>query len=308
MTMDAKVTSPFSPKHSVLNALAKSAVFQDFKQAFGDATGLPLTLHPLESWQVPHRGNRHESPFCALMAGQSRSCAHCLQVQQRLSESATIGPCTITCGAGMSESAVPVRLGEKVIGLIQTGQAFLAEPTLAQFDRTAKMISEWGVEVDVEQLKDAYYATPVMSPGRYASTVDLLAVFSQHLSIIAQQMQVQEETAEPPLITRAKQFILDHYTEDLGLAQVAKSVNMSMFYFCKLFKRMTGLNFTEYLAQVRIEKAKNLLLNPNLHVSEIAYEVGFQSLTHFNRVFKKLVGQAPTAYRDRLTVRQARAA
>jgi AraC-like DNA-binding protein len=71
---------------------------------------------------------------------------------------------------------------------------------------------------------------------------------------------------------------------------------MSTFYFCKMFKKVTGINFTDYLSRVRIEKAKNLLLNPNLRVSEIAFEVGFQSLTHFNRVFKKLLGQSPTEY------------
>jgi AraC-like DNA-binding protein len=67
-----------------------------------------------------------------------------------------------------------------------------------------------------------------------------------------------------------------------------------------MFKKATGLNFTEYLSRVRIEKAKNLLLNPNLRISEIAFEVGFQSLTHFNRVFKKIVGQSPTDYRRQL--------
>ena len=62
----------------------------------------------------------------------------------------------------------------------------------------------------------------------------------------------------------------------------------------------TGINFTEYVSRLRTEKAKNLLLNPNLRVSEIAYEVGFQSLTHFNRVFKKVVGESPTEYRGHL--------
>jgi len=81
---------------------------------------------------------------------------------------------------------------------------------------------------------------------------------------------------------------------------VSRAVNTSTFYFCKLFKKATGLNFTEYLSQLRIEKAKNLLLNPNLRVSEIAYETGFQSLTHFNRVFKRIAGQSPTTYRKRL--------
>ena len=49
-----------------------------------------------------------------------------------------------------------------------------------------------------------------------------------------------------------------------------------------------------------LSKAKNLLLNPNVRVGEIAYEVGFQSLTHFNRVFKRILGQSPTEYRSKL--------
>jgi AraC-like DNA-binding protein len=83
----------------------------------------------------------------------------------------------------------------------------------------------------------------------------------------------------------------------MSLGQVAKAMNTSTFYFCKLFKKVTGINFTDYVSRVRIEKAKNLLLNPNLRVSEIAYDVGFQSLTHFNRVFKRILGQSPTEYR-----------
>ena len=78
------------------------------------------------------------------------------------------------------------------------------------------------------------------------------------------------------------------------------AVNTSKFYFCKMFKKATGINFTDYLSRVRTERAKNLLLNPNLRVSEIAYEVGFQSLTHFNRVFKRILGRSPTDYREQL--------
>ncbi|MGZ5566768.1 MAG: helix-turn-helix domain-containing protein [Limisphaerales bacterium] len=77
-------------------------------------------------------------------------------------------------------------------------------------------------------------------------------------------------------------------------------MNTSTFHFCKMFKKATGLNFTDYVSRVRVEKAKNLLLNPNLRISEIAYEVGFQSLTHFNRVFKKITGQSPSHYRTQL--------
>jgi AraC-like DNA-binding protein len=67
-----------------------------------------------------------------------------------------------------------------------------------------------------------------------------------------------------------------------------------------LFKKRTGVTFTEYLTRVRIERVKELLVNPNLRISEIAFQAGFQSLTHFNRVFLKLTGQSPTEYRARL--------
>ena len=105
----------------------------------------------------------------------------------------------------------------------------------------------------------------------------------------------------PPIVAKAKRFIEEHHTEDLSLGQVAQAVHTSIFYFCKLFKKVTGINFTEYVSRTRAEKAKSLLLNPNLRVSEIAYEVGFQSLTHFNRVFKKIVGESPTEYRGHLS-------
>src|SRR6202051_2055623 len=67
---------------------------------------------------------------------------------------------------------------------------------------------------------------------------------------------------------------------------------------CSQFATATGLTFTDYLSRVRVEKAKTLLLNPHLRISEIAYDVGFQSLTHFNRVFREITGEAPTAFRD----------
>ncbi|HSU55662.1 MAG TPA: AraC family transcriptional regulator, partial [Candidatus Dormibacteraeota bacterium] len=114
------------------------------------------------------------------------------------------------------------------------------------------------------------------------------------------QVLVQNENAEPPVITRAREYIHEHQSENLRLGQVARAVNTSTFYFCKMFKKVTGINFTHYLSRVRIEKSKNLLLNPNLRVSEIAFEVGFQSLTHFNRVFKRILGQSPTEYRSQL--------
>jgi YesN/AraC family two-component response regulator len=200
----------------------------------------------------------------------------------------------------MCDTAIPVRLGDKPVGFLQTGQLFRKRPTEAQFERTARLVDEWGVPVSPEELREAYFGTRVVAPKQHNSIVKLLAIFAQHLSMVSNQIIVQQANAELPVITRAREYIRQNQAEDLSLGMVARAVNTSTFYFCKLFKRATGLNFTDYVSRVRIEKARNLLLNPNLRISEIAYEVGFQSLTHFNRVFKRISGESPTEYRAHL--------
>ncbi|HEX7518569.1 MAG TPA: AraC family transcriptional regulator [Chthoniobacterales bacterium] len=103
--------------------------------------------------------------------------------------------------------------------------------------------------------------------------------------------------AEPVDIWKARNFIHEHSDEELSLTQVAKAVNISGNHLSEKFKRMTGVNFVEYIARTRFEKARGLLRDPNLRVSEIAFAVGFQSLSQFNRVFKKFSGKSPTEYR-----------
>ena len=280
--------------------LISSQIFQDYEKAFSETTGLPVSLRPVESWQLPHHGKRHENPLCAMLAEKSRSCAVCLQMQQRLSESARFEPATVTCQLGLCDTAVPVRLGEQLIGFLQTGQVLRKKATPSQIERTAKLIAEWGLEMSREKLQSVYLGTRLLSTKQYDAMVKLLSIFAEHISVVSNQIMVRRQHSESPVIKRAKEFILENQTEDLSLGQVAKAVNTSTFHFCKMFKKATGLNFTEYVSRVRVEKARNLLLNANLRVSEIAYEVGFQSLTHFNRVFKKITGRSPTDYREQL--------
>ena len=69
-----------------------------------------------------------------------------------------------------------------------------------------------------------------------------------------------------------------------------------------MFKRAMGLNFVDYVARFRVEKAKNLLQNPKFRVSEVAYEVGFQSLSQFNRTFRRIIGASPREWRATLAL------
>lgn len=284
----------------LVDTLKESKMFRDYRKAYTDATGLPITLRPMQSWQLPLHARRSESPWCALMASRSPTCAACLQMQERLTNSANHRPVTLTCTYGLSETVVPVPLGRNSTAYLQTGQVMLKKPTHASFKRALEQTRRRGVDLDETTARHAFFNTPVITTRKMDGIQGMLSQFAEHLSIKCNEIIVQRNNSEPPLITSAKRYIEEHLAEDVTLASVAKAVNSSVFYFCKLFKRATGLTFTEYLNRRRIEKAKNYLLNPNLRVSEIAYESGFQSLTHFNRMFRKIVGESPTAYRRRL--------
>ncbi len=287
-------------KKSLVEKLSRSQIFQDYEKAFSQTTGLPLAFRPVEVWQLVQQGKKNQNPFCTLMGQNSRSCAACLQVQRIITDSDGQAPKTVACFAGLSEAAVPVRMGKELVGYLQTGQVLLKKPTASDFARISRQLINWGLKVNLAKFEEAYFHTQVLTPAQFDALVRLVSIFAQHLSLISNQVVVQQTNAEPPNIVRAKQYIHEHQGSDLSLGEVARAVNTSTFYFCKMFKKATGLNFTDYLSRVRIEKAKNLLLNPNLRISEIAYEVGFQSLTHFNRVFRKMVGQSPTEYRAQL--------
>jgi AraC-like DNA-binding protein len=283
-----------------IESLTESQIYQDYERAFTKTTGLPLSLRPVDSFQRAHGGKKSENPFCLLMADSNRPCAACLEAQQKISEQNGSSPRTVKCFAGLCDTGVPVTLGEETLGFLQTGQIFLQKPSKAQFSKVAQQLAEWGWKADLRKLEEAYFQTQVINPKQYESVLRLLTIFAQHLSLVSNQLLVQQANSEPPAITKAKQYINQHQAEEISLVDVAKAVNTSTFYFCKMFKKATGLNFTDYLSRIRVEKAKNLLLNPNMRVSEVAFAAGFQSLSHFNRVFRRIAGQSPTRYREKL--------
>lgn len=287
----------------LVQRLSKSDIYKDYERAFSDATQLPMSLRPTEIWRFALEGKRYQNPFCALLAKTSRTCAACLQVQKEMQDIPGTGAKTVTCFAGLCDTAVPVKAGDKVIGYLQTGQVALRKPNEIQFNRIAQQLLDWGVNVDLTQLKDAYYHSRTLAPQQYTAMVKLLEIFATHISTLANEIVVQEDEAESPMIRRARAYILANQADSIDLDKVAQAMHVSTFYFCKMFKKATGLTFTDYLSRVRVEKAKTLLLNPHLRISEIAYDVGFQSLTHFNRMFRKIVGESPTAYRESKSVR-----
>ena len=277
--------------------ISEAQVYRDYREAFCKATGLPLALRSPNKIQC-FGPELDQSPFCALMARTNKACAACYALQKDLERESQLAPRTLHCFAGLCETAVPVRVGENLLAFLATGHVFLHRPTKSQFNRVASCLLKWGNEVDLKSFEEAYFNTRVLEEDHYAACIRLLEIFAKHLGECANHLIQQHAQTEPISVKRARTYIAAHADEDLSLARIAKVVNVSANYFSTLFKQATGLNFADYVARVRVEKTKNLLLNPNLRISEIAFEVGFQSLSQFNRSFRRVAGVSPKEYRN----------
>lgn len=96
-------------------------------------------------------------------------------------------------------------------------------------------------------------------------------------------------------------YINDHYREDLSLQKLAQKFNLNVHYLCKLFTKTTGFSSTEYIHLVRIRKAKELLGDGEINMTQIAEKVGYCDSSYFGKVFKKYVGISPLSYRKNYT-------
>ncbi len=98
-------------------------------------------------------------------------------------------------------------------------------------------------------------------------------------------------------IRRINDFVLNNYMKDIKLEEVAAMVEMNESAFCRFFKKMTGKTLSQYVKEVRIDYAQQMLINTNLPSNIIGFECGFSSVAYFNQTFKSLTGISPLAYR-----------
>lgn len=99
-------------------------------------------------------------------------------------------------------------------------------------------------------------------------------------------------------LRRALEFMHDNYGRELALEEIAAAAYLSEYHFARLFKQITGTTPHVYLANLRIEKARRMLVETTLPIIEIAAMVGYQSQSHFSKIFKSVTGLTPRAYRD----------
>ena len=140
------------------------------------------------------------------------------------------------------------------------------------------------------------YLSAVLS----APTLEELRIwFLQKMRAAAVNLTESREKNSAGLIKQAQEYIRAHFARDLSLDNVSRQVNVSPYYFTKLFKEETGQTFVEYLTSIRMEKAKTLLNTTDKSMKEICTAVGYSDPNYFSRSFKKNTGETPTEYRGK---------
>ena len=141
---------------------------------------------------------------------------------------------------------------------------------------------------------------PVEMEDRFWLCADAQAVFALLRDGICRQirrLEAERSQRETRPITDAKRYIQQHYREALRLEDVSSAAGFNATYFSTLFKKETGQNFVDYLTDLRIGKAKELLSGEDLSVQDVAEMVGYQDLKYFSKLFKKLTGVSPSDYK-----------
>ena len=140
------------------------------------------------------------------------------------------------------------------------------------------------------------YLDTAMSLSTYE---ELHKWFQEKMVNVCRAIRDQKVDQSNSAVKKAMVYIQENYSRDISLDDVSGQVNISPYYFSKIFKDETGENFIEYLTRVRIERAKELLVDANISVKEAGIQSGYSDPNYFSRIFKKQMDMTPSEYKAR---------
>src|SRR4029450_5687459 len=153
-----------SSDQEVMRHLSRSDIFKDYERAFSEATGLPLNIRGHDSWSPSHHGKEDHDSFASILARFNKARAACLRAQTDASREPNSTTRTVTWFAGLSESAVPVYVGDHILGFLETGEVMLKNPSKKPFASITRQLRVWGYKADWKKLERAYFRSCVLSP------------------------------------------------------------------------------------------------------------------------------------------------
>src|SRR5437660_4510430 len=132
-----------SSDQEVMRHLSRSQIFKDYERAFSEATGLPLNIRGHDSWSPSRHGKEDNDSFASILARFNKARAACLRAQTEASREPDSTTRTVTWFAGLSESAVPVYIGDHILGFLEPGEVIVKKPTKRHFAHITLQPPAW---------------------------------------------------------------------------------------------------------------------------------------------------------------------
>lgn len=215
------------------------------------------------------------------------------------------------------ELGYPIEIEKAILNSIREGNTVVCiRETNLFFDWMCDNYSEGDINVKLKILELVLFADHevLLSGGMtyqfsarsdYLSTItdindnkELKQWLLSKLTKACSNVVVKKEENTNGIIKKAKDYIIQHFKKDISLDDISRELDISPYYFSKLFKDVTGINFVEYLTNLRIEEAKDLLNNADMSMKAICVQVGYNDPNYFSRIFKKSTGRTPTEYKE----------
>ncbi len=276
--------------------LATSAVVREQQVAFTCATGVPLTLAPASAHALA------DGTFCVKGCLGGHSVAMCERTLLKAEQLAVtrLGPVQYSCPSGLLKILVPVFINGSYAGMMLAGPFALYALDGHRLTKLVGRLDKLGLFDRAAKLQTTWRFTPRLSSAKRHAAEILLRMFAKYLEEYGKQLLRSPRTQAPTLLQKIESFLGECRQDEVSLKEVAASVNLSPCHFCSVFKKQTGLTFSQYRVRQRLEMARNLLADRERRVSDVAFEAGFGSIPYFNRAFRRGYGCSPSQYRDRV--------
>lgn len=278
--------------------LAKSREFREFFEITLAFTGLRVALvDPSGTQTVKLYPDAAENPLCRLIQAHPLGTCACRETDRQncLRAAQERESLSYLCHAGLVDIAVPLFVDGQHIATMNCGQVLPECPTAEGFHRLLSRVDYCAGQQAA--LRDAYMHTPCVRGAQLENIMRLFAFFAEYFCEVGRRLKAYQRQSKNEGIDLARRYLRQHFREPVSLEETASRIHYAPAYLSALFRKATGMTYTEYIQHLRIDEAKRLLTITERGVTEIASEVGFNSLTHFNRIFKKLEGCAPSSYR-----------
>lgn len=235
----------------------------------------------------------HSATFCTLIRATQEGRTACAQCDAQACAVAARQNRTqiYRCHAGLTEAIMPLYVGKVLVGYLLCGQVFPYESAQAGWEVIRNCCETY--PVDLERLQAACLELPQVSPDYIRSAARILHATASYM-VLERMATLKEDSAA----SRLDAYLSEHYTQPITAELLCQKLNIGRTRLYKLSQQIYGCGISQQVRKLRMERAKNLLLDcPDMTITEIATDCGFSDYNYFIAVFSRTFGKSPNLLR-----------